>query len=96
MRGMPLQPAQPRSDRDSRSPCSALCCCPSGGGPACLPPLHPWGREVTQLTHSDSPAAGLRLWPGLRCTNTTSQQAWSSLCWLFPEFITLAGRKREG
>lgn len=36
-------------------------------------------------------------WPlglGLLSTNTTSQHAWSSLCWLFPAFITLSGGKK--
>lgn len=40
-----------------------------------------------------SPEGGRPLGLGLLSTNTTSQHAWSSLCWLFPAFITLQGGK---
>lgn len=51
------------------------------------------------LTLSGSPLPSLQgrrpLGLGLLSTNTTSQHAWSSLCWLFPAFITLPGGRNK-
>lgn len=70
--------------------------------PPCAPPhAFPLGTLPScpclsiVLTPSSSPLPSLDgsrpLRLGLLSTNTTSQHAWSSLCWLFPAFITLPG-----
>lgn len=56
-----------------------------------------WLSPRVALTPSSSPLPSPEGWRplglGLLSTNTTSQHAWSSLCWLFPAFITLQGGK---